>query len=63
MTFALSAQKLCGQCAVALGWRPHEFWASTPVELACVLNALTPGRDNPAGAEDLNTLMELHPDG
>ena len=63
MTFALSAQKLCGQCAVALGWRPHEFWASTPVELACVLNALTPGRDNPASAEDLNTLMELHPDG
>ena len=38
--FANSAAKLCGQSAVLLGWRPHEFWAVTPAELECVLAAM-----------------------
>ncbi len=37
--FSESAQKLCGQIALILGWRPPEFWDSTPHEIAIILSA------------------------
>ena len=35
--FAERAAALAGLAAAALGWRPHEFWAATPAELALSL--------------------------
>jgi Phage tail assembly chaperone protein, TAC len=63
MNFADTAIQLCGQCALSLGWRPAEFWSATPAELACVLNALEALAEVPPDASDLQTLMELFPDG
>ena len=57
------ATLLCGQCALLLGWRPAEFWDSTPAELACVLAAVAPQSEAPPDAEALQKLMELYPDG
>lgn len=37
MTFSDSAARLAAIAAQALGWRPHEFWAATPAELALSL--------------------------
>ncbi len=57
MTFARSAARLAGLAARALGWRPSEFWAATPAELALSL-----GTEDAAGAPpsrvELNTLIE-----
>jgi Phage tail assembly chaperone protein, TAC len=58
-----AATLLCGQCAVVLGWRPHEFWDATPAELACVLRALMPQSDDPADSSLVARMMELFPDG
>ena len=44
-----------------LGWRPDEFWAATPADLAAVL-----GREDGAGGVDragLAAMMEAFPDG
>ena len=60
--FANAATQLCGQCAVLLGWRPHEFWHATPAELACVLAAYAPREEAPPDAVALQKLMELFPD-
>lgn len=62
MTLTQSAIQLCGQCAVLLGWRPDEFWTTTPAELACVLGAMTPQVDNPADSNVVSKLMGLFPD-
>ena len=55
--FGPGAGRLAGHAAQLLGWRPAEFWAATPAELAAILR---PGE--PAGAAltraDLNRLME-----
>jgi Phage tail assembly chaperone protein, TAC len=63
MNFADTAVRLCGQCALLLGWRPAEFWESTPAELACILDAMTTHRETPPDAGDMQQLMELFPDG
>ncbi|MFD2135267.1 phage tail assembly chaperone [Novosphingobium resinovorum] len=44
MTFAAAALALCGLSARTLGWRPAEFWAATPAELAAALGLLSPVR-------------------
>jgi hypothetical protein len=46
-----------------LGWRPDEFWQATPVELAAVLDALSPDESRPASSSDLARLKEMFPDG
>ncbi|GLK42163.1 MULTISPECIES: phage tail assembly chaperone [Novosphingobium] len=56
MTFAAAALALCGLSARTLGWRPAEFWAATPAELAAALGLLSPGA--PAGF-DRDTLVKL----
>jgi hypothetical protein len=40
--FGEAAARLCGAAAILLGWRPGEFWDSTPAELSL---ALQPPRD------------------
>lgn len=57
MTFADVAARLAGLAARTLGWRPREFWAATPAELALSLGAGEPGESPPTRAEIL-TLME-----
>lgn len=39
MTFGETALALARLAARMLGWRPHEFWAATPAELAAILGA------------------------
>lgn len=62
MRFGEAAARLAGLAGALLGWRPHEFWAATPAELASVLAAL-----NGAGAVpepvDIAALKERFPDG
>jgi hypothetical protein len=58
MMFAPSALTLCGLAARALGWRPGEFWAATPAELAaCLADPVAPGA--PLTRGDLTRLMEI----
>lgn len=61
-SFTENALRLCGQCALLLGWRPAEFWPTTPAELAAVLLALLPQQEAPPDAAELRRLMEQFPD-
>jgi uncharacterized phage protein (TIGR02216 family) len=38
-SFGEGAARLCHPAAILLGWRPDEFWNSTPAELALSLRA------------------------
>lgn len=57
--FAPAALALCAIAARALGWRPSEFWAATPAELAAALG-LCPadGADPGIDRQTLQRLME-----
>lgn len=55
--FGPSALKLYGIAAGLLGWRPGEFWAATPAELAAAL-APFEGRTDALGRDELNRMME-----
>ena len=62
--FTTAAARLCGLAALCLGWLPHEFWASTPAELGCIMAALN-GQDAsaaPPTSAEIATLLEMHPD-
>lgn len=61
--FAAVATRLSGMTGAILGWRPHEFWAATPAELAAILAALAPPVVAPPTAADLDRLKERFPDG
>lgn len=56
--FMEGAARLAGIAAVLLGWRPGEFWAATPDELAGVLGALN-GEGAGAGAMDRAGLEQM----
>jgi Phage tail assembly chaperone protein, TAC len=60
---SVQASRLCGQTALALGWRPGEFWAATPAELACILAVMTPPEASPPPENTITQLMEMFPDG
>lgn len=62
--FAARAARLSGQCALILGWRPDEFWAATPAELAAIFAAARPSDETVGtiGRADLQRMME-HDDG
>ena len=57
--FGDGAVRLSGLAARLLGWRPAEFWAATPAELAAAL-APPDGSAEPAplGRGELNRMME-----
>jgi hypothetical protein len=53
--FGPAALRLARLAGRALGWRPHEFWAATPAELAAILGG-DPGEA--LTREDLARMME-----
>lgn len=55
--FGPGALRLSGLAAQWLGWRPHEFWAATPAELAAAL-APPNNQAGPLTRTDLTRLME-----
>lgn len=60
------AARLAGLAGVLLGWRPAEFWAATPAELASVLSVLAGVEGDGLAAADgetLKRLKEMYPDG
>lgn len=61
--FSDFAATLSGISSALLGWRPHEFWASTPAELAAILVAMKPETGEPADNHLLSQLQEKFPDG
>lgn len=66
--FGLAALMLAGVTARVLGWRPDDFWAATPADVATVLAAWRDGGTVGAAAEgmgraDLAAMMEKCPDG
>jgi hypothetical protein len=60
--FADMARRLAHLAAVAMGWRPGEFWAATPAELVTALGLDAPADDRPADTAMLKGLMERYPD-
>lgn len=56
--FAAGAARLAGLAGRALGWRPGEFWAATPAELALIL--MPPGEEAtaPLSRAECERLME-----
>lgn len=60
--FADMARRLAHLAAVAMGWRPGEFWAATPAELVTTLGLDAPADDRPADTAMLKGLMERYPD-
>ncbi|MAC58306.1 MAG: hypothetical protein CMH85_08515 [Novosphingobium sp.] len=57
--FSHAALSLCALTARTLHWRPHEFWAATPAELAAALGLLAPGDTAPClDRPTLQRLME-----
>ena len=62
MLFGERAACLSGLAAQMLGWRPHEFWAATPAELAW---AMRDGDEtvDPVSADEISELMVRFPDG
>jgi hypothetical protein len=60
--FSDSAGRLAGLAGALLGWRPDDFWASTPMELNAVLAAMAGGAPV-ASQNDLARLREMFPDG
>jgi uncharacterized phage protein (TIGR02216 family) len=61
--FSEGAARLAGMAGAVLGWRPDEYWAATPAELAAILAAFAGTDPAPASADDLTQLMEMFPDG
>lgn len=62
MQFAHAARRLAHVAAVALGWRPSEFWMATPAELVTALGLDRCGDEQPANGVMLKSLMERFPD-
>jgi uncharacterized phage protein (TIGR02216 family) len=61
-TFAETARRLSGLVARVLGWRPADFWAATPAELAAIFS---PEAETaaPLSRAELDSLMERERDG
>ncbi|WP_419722995.1 phage tail assembly chaperone [Sphingobium aquiterrae] len=63
--FAQAAGRLSGMAAWLLGWRPGDFWAATPDELAAIW-AVARGGDGagvPPDSGQIARLKEMFPDG
>lgn len=58
MSFFKTAARLAGVAGWLLGWRPDEFWRSTPAELEAVLRAAR-GEEEPDRGMDSGELERL----
>lgn len=56
--FSAGAVRLAGLAGQVLGWRPAEFWAATPAELATILAPLAPAAGAPLSRAECDRLME-----
>ena len=56
--FAAGARRLAGLVPRLLGWRPDEFWAATPAELAAIVAAGEPAGVAPLSRTELTVLLE-----
>jgi hypothetical protein len=65
MMFADAALAAFRAAVVGLGWRPADFWAATPAELAAALSAVAgdPGDPAPVGRSELARLIGEDRDG
>lgn len=63
--FAGAALRLAGLAALHFGWRPAEFWAATPAELAAIAAVMLHPETHaaPPDRATLHRLMEAFPDG
>jgi uncharacterized phage protein (TIGR02216 family) len=61
MIFGERAAELAGFAASLLGWRPAEFWESTPAELATALGFDEQAAD-PIDRSAMERLVALFPD-
>lgn len=62
--FSEAARRLAGLAGALLGWRPDEFWRTTPAELASVIEALAGGRAQEGMSRgELERLERMFPDG
>lgn len=57
-TLAASALRLCGLACRHLGWRPPDFWAATPSEIAAILCAQDESGVGTISRAELDQLME-----
>lgn len=60
--FGVAAARLCGAASLLLGWRPGEFWDSTPAELALALSPPGTNDQAPADRAILEALQQRFPD-
>jgi len=56
--FAPAAGQLAGLAGRVLGWRPHEFWETTPAELAAILAPAADAGPAPVSRAEFDRLME-----
>lgn len=63
MGFGVAAVRLAGLAARLLGWRPAEFWAATPAELAAALGGWSDGEAAGIDADGLREMIERERDG
>ena len=59
--FGEAAARLSSAASVILGWRPHEFWNSTPAELMIAIS-FNEGVSNTPDARTIDELLKLFPD-
>jgi uncharacterized phage protein (TIGR02216 family) len=57
--FGHAATQLFGTTSQLLGWRPDEFWNSTPAELALALGVVEPSGPD---AKTIEALRQRFPD-
>lgn len=55
--------RLCALSAQFLGWRPAEFWTSTPAELALALSDSAQKQGELVSLSDFEHLLELERNG
>jgi uncharacterized phage protein (TIGR02216 family) len=60
MSFGEAAARAWTAAAVILGWRPADFWAATPAELAGAL--APPAESEPPSKDMIDALMQRFPD-
>ena len=60
-TFGAGAAELSSAAAALLGWRPNEFWRSTPAELALALELPISRIEAPDG-KTIDDLKRRFPD-
>jgi hypothetical protein len=62
-TFARHATRLAGVTCRALGWRPSDFWAATPTEVAAIFSRESDAAEDALSRSEFEALLERDQDG